>query len=652
MARSGAERIPQPSIPERGDEREKRTRKKRAAPKDEREKMTVSDRPKGWKLEKPTEPQKPEPVTPEQWERMPEALRERYQEQVRAYERYEKRTKNWSPTGILDPRYLNRDLKPKPTPPKTVSVEGLRSPALEEHIQGNLVSLDGLEGDFRRDMAAHNAMVREDYKKALAHYFWHDMPVQMRQGTNDPVYQDYKRLRDKKGLVERKKDLEKLKRGNKPIMHFLRKYLITRPGFALAYAAAAIGGPMGASAYGDAKVNSARERALAQAYQEHMERERQIIEAEDARVLRGEDAAAALAYIDGLWDTKMKSRIARGRDTGVRRAEVNALLQQELAEGRVHRLELDQSMLESMGLQQSDYNELSIIEAITGETRFDWQAYGQEFGLSSVELDTAQRAARFITPAMIETVFLNELEAEGSGERNVEGWARRLHTVGEAVALTPTQGDRYSIVGPGQETLTLDEDQSIGRMSEHIAGDAYWYLNLSDGFTDMRGTAERAQHVDFRTSLETNARIPRSLKEERVEILLNAMYNIGMAVRDPQQRAALELLMNTASSAGANRQLAMLRFAEFVIMSHNNPRETSAALDRWYGHGANFAVSIHSFTPDDSVIQDYGIRVVMNFPAMNEYEHNLRLQHENVRVPTESERFERILEEIRSGRRQ
>ena len=69
MARSGAERIPQPSVPERGDEREKRKRKKRAAPKDEREKMTVSDRPKGWKLEKPTEPQKPEPVTPEQWER-------------------------------------------------------------------------------------------------------------------------------------------------------------------------------------------------------------------------------------------------------------------------------------------------------------------------------------------------------------------------------------------------------------------------------------------------------------------------------------------------------------------------------------------------------------------------------------------------------
>lgn len=254
---------------------------------------------------------------------------------------------------------------------------------------------------------------------------------------------------------------------------------------------------------------------------------------------------------------------------------------------------------------------------------------------------------------MIETVFLNELENGGSGQANVESWARRLHTIGEAVAITPTGADKTNIVGPGQETTTLDEDQSVGRMARHLGSDAFWYLNLSDGFTDMRGRAQREGHEGFRTSLETNAHIPRSLKEERVEIVLNAMYNIGLAVRDPQQRAALDRLISIAQSNSSESTHALEQYSAFVVMSHNNPRETSQALDKWYQAGANLRIPLYTFLNDhNSVIYQYGQRFYMNYPAMAGRIHELRIRYENVRVPTESERFERILEEIRSGRRQ
>ncbi len=653
MARSGVERIPQPSIPEDRHEEKGRSKKVRPQPPDDREKIYINDRPKGWKREKPIEPAKPEPVTKEQWDRMPEPLQERYIEQQKARDRYEKRIRTWAPAGILDPRYLNRNLRPKPAQPKTVSVRGLHGRALEEHIRGNIVSLEGLDGDLRVEMAAHNQDVREEYRETLSHYMRHQMPIQWRQGVRDPKYQEYQTLRDTRERTARKRSLDKLKKEKKPVLHFVRKYLMGNPAFAALYALTAVGGPLGAQAYGQMKANGTRERAVAQAYQEHMERERQTFEAEEARVLRGEDAQAVLAEIDGLWDTKMKSRIARGPNTAVRRAEVYNLLEQELAEGRVHRLSLEDEMRESMGLQESNFNELGIVEAVTGDTMFDWHAYGEEFGLSSSELETAQRAARLITPAMIETVFLNEIESGGSGEQNLANWAARLERIGEAVALTPTQGDRYGIVGPGQETLTLDEDQSIGRMARHLSSQSFWYLNLPDDFTDMRGRAERVGHEEFRTSLETDAHIPRSMKEERIEVLLNAMYNIGLAVRDPQQHAALTRILDAAYGTGGDRAAATERFAEFMVMAHNNPMETKKALEAWYRRGANFSAPLHAFLQDhDSVIYDYGSRFVMNYPAMAAYEHDLRLRFQNVQVPTESERFARILEEIRNGTRQ
>ncbi len=383
---------------------------------------------------------------------------------------------------------------------------------------------------------------------------------------------------------------------------------------------------------------------------EHALAEAELAQAE--RTLSGPAAESALNIIDRMWQTKGANAISRGHDTASQRLAMHTQLKEALEDGRVHHLSLDDELASSMGIQESEYRERSITQIIAGHDTFDWYTFSEDFQLSAEQRATTERLVRLVSPGMIESIFLNEVMGEGDGEQNVAAWARTLGTLGEGTSMVPTLGDRYGIVGPGQETLTLAPDQSVGRMSRYISSEGFWYLNLPTSFADTRSDYERGSHMGFRTSLETNARVPRSLAEERLEVALNAAYNIARASQSLESQRGLnyiaQIAENTQPENARQRALALTRLAEFVGMAHNNPGDALKALSEWSRAGHRLNIALHTYAPRDSIVQDYGARAVMNYPAMEEYATRVFAQR-GVRLPQETPAFERIRSNIRRG---
>lgn len=467
-------------------------------------------------------------------------------------------------------------------------------------------------------------------------------------GVLDPRYLDRGLALERERRLERTRDLARLEKEGKPVQHWFRKYVFNIPMFRGAVAALAFSPVPAIHVANEMAAHSTQAREAfaymrAQMSQESAERGEVA-----GRVLRGEAADEAHMFIDSLWKTKEANRISRGSGTKERRTEVSTMLREALDDGRVHRLSLENELRTSMGLRPSGYHERGIMSVMNGEDTFDWRRFALDLRLSDKQRASTERISRLVSEEMLESVFLNETMASGSGDENVTAWEATLRQVGEGIALHPTLGDKYDIVGPGQETLTLADHQAVGSTSQYLRPAAYWFLNLPDGFTDNRSVEDQNAHRNHRTELETDARIPRSLQEERLEVALNARRNLADAALTPATEQALNLIADQIEHGTGDEKLAgRTRLAEYIGMAHNDPAGAQAAFIRWYRAGHHMNSPLYQFATDNGNVHDYGMRMTQNFPAMLRFGEHIRANV--ITLPSDTERFNHIRQQIRTG---